>query len=156
MPAARLPRWANRYPPRGFAPRSARRYTKPRGSPLLATGTTSAVPLRGVNFARRLGVSIESRLTGTPSRPAWIRHTTRRIANNVAADTLWKWLMRFQSGAVSIIPPTVAPTAIEEPPDRTLAPGCRSPLISPLPFISTDYTYIEAGTCHLRSLPCPP
>ena len=63
MPAARLPRWANRYPPRGFAPRSARRYTKPRGSPLLATGTTSAVPLRGVNFARRLGVSIESRLT---------------------------------------------------------------------------------------------
>ena len=34
-------------------PRSARRYTKPRGSPLLATGTTSAVPLRGVNFARR-------------------------------------------------------------------------------------------------------
>ena len=33
------------------------------GSPLSATGTTSAVPLRGVNFARRLGVSIESRLT---------------------------------------------------------------------------------------------
>ena len=63
MPAARLPRWANRYPPRGFAPRSARRYTKPRGSPLLTTGTTSAVPLRGVNFARRLGVNIESRLT---------------------------------------------------------------------------------------------
>ena len=63
MPAARLPRWANRYPPRGFAPRSARRYTKPRGSPLLATGTTSAVPLRGVNFARRSGVNIESRLT---------------------------------------------------------------------------------------------
>ena len=62
-PAARLPRWANRYPPRGFAPRSARRYTKPRGSPLLATGTTSAVPLRGVNFARRSGVNIESRLT---------------------------------------------------------------------------------------------
>ena len=63
VPAARLPRWANRYPPRGFAPRSARRYTKPRGSPLLATGTTSAVPLRGVNFARRSGVNIESRLT---------------------------------------------------------------------------------------------
>ena len=37
----------NRYPPRGFAPRSAGRYTKPRGSPLLTTGTTSAVPLRG-------------------------------------------------------------------------------------------------------------
>ena len=33
-------------PPRGFAPRSAGRYTKPRGSPLLTTGTTSAVPLR--------------------------------------------------------------------------------------------------------------
>ena len=63
MPAARLPRWANRYPPRGFAPRSARRYTKPRGSPLLTTGTTSAVTLRGVNFARRLGVNTESRLT---------------------------------------------------------------------------------------------
>ena len=63
MPAARLPRWANRHPPRGFAPRSAGRYTKPRGSPLLTTGTTSAVPLRGVNFARRLGVNIESRLT---------------------------------------------------------------------------------------------
>ena len=31
--------------PRGFAPRTARRYTKPLGSPL--TGTTSAVPLRG-------------------------------------------------------------------------------------------------------------
>ena len=28
-------------------------YTKPRGSPLLTTGTTSAVPLRGANFARR-------------------------------------------------------------------------------------------------------
>ena len=63
MPAARLPRWVNRYPPRGFAPRSAGRYTKPRGSPLLTTGTTSAVPLRGVNFARRSGVNIESRLT---------------------------------------------------------------------------------------------
>ena len=63
MPAARLPRWANRYPPRGFAPRSARRYTKPRGSPLLTTGTTSAVSLRGVSFARRLGVNIECRLT---------------------------------------------------------------------------------------------
>ena len=62
-PAARLPRWVNRYPPRGFAPRSAGRYTKPRGSPLLTTGTTSAVPLRGVNFARRSGVNIESRLT---------------------------------------------------------------------------------------------
>ena len=35
VPAARLPRWVNRDPPRGFAPRSARRYTKPRGSPLL-------------------------------------------------------------------------------------------------------------------------
>ncbi len=45
MPAARLPRWVNRYPP------------------LLTTGTTSAVPLRGVNFARRSGVNIESRLT---------------------------------------------------------------------------------------------
>ena len=33
VPAARLPRWVNRYPPRGFAPRSAGRYTKPRGSP---------------------------------------------------------------------------------------------------------------------------
>ena len=33
--------------PRGFAPRTARRYTKPLGSPLLTTGTTSAVPLRG-------------------------------------------------------------------------------------------------------------
>ena len=66
VPAARLPRWVNRNPPRGFAPRSARRYTKPRGSPLSATGTTSAVPLRGVNFARRLGVSIESRLTRMP------------------------------------------------------------------------------------------
>ena len=32
---------------RGFAPRTARRYTKPLGSPLLTTGTTSAVPLRG-------------------------------------------------------------------------------------------------------------
>ena len=64
MPAARLPRWVNRYPPRGFAPRSAGRYTKPCGSPLLTTGTTSAVPLRGVNFARRSGVNIESRLTG--------------------------------------------------------------------------------------------
>ena len=63
MPAARLPRWVNRYPPRGFAPRSAGRYTKPRGSSLLTTGTTSAVPLRGVNFARRSGVNIESRLT---------------------------------------------------------------------------------------------
>ena len=63
MPAARLPRWVNRYPPRGFAPRSAGRYTKPRGSPLWTTGTTSAVPLRGVNFARRSGVNIESRLT---------------------------------------------------------------------------------------------
>ena len=63
MPAARLPRWVNRYPPRGFTPRSAGRYTKPRGSPLLTTGTTSAVPLRGVNFARRSGVNIESRLT---------------------------------------------------------------------------------------------
>ena len=73
MPAARLPRWANRYPPRGFAPRSARRYTKPRGSPLLATGTTSAVPLRGVNFARRSGVSIESRLTGWEAAPAGSR-----------------------------------------------------------------------------------
>ena len=39
------------------------RYTKPRGSPLLTTGTTSAVSLRGVNFARRLGVNIECRLT---------------------------------------------------------------------------------------------
>ncbi len=37
----------NRHPPRGFAPRSAGRYTKPRGSPLLTTGTTSAVPFRG-------------------------------------------------------------------------------------------------------------
>ena len=33
--------------PRGFAPRTARRYTKPLVSPLSATGTTSAVPLRG-------------------------------------------------------------------------------------------------------------
>ena len=71
MPAARLPRWVNRYPPRGFAPRSAGRYTKPRGSPLLTTGTTSAVPLRGVNFARRSGVNIESRLTGY--RKVWAR-----------------------------------------------------------------------------------
>ena len=47
VPAARLPRWVNRHPPRGFVPRSAGRYTKPRGSPLLTTGTTSAVPLRG-------------------------------------------------------------------------------------------------------------
>ena len=54
MPAARLPRWVNRYPPRGFAPRSAGRYTKPRGSPLWTTGTTSAVPLRGVNIESRL------------------------------------------------------------------------------------------------------
>ena len=52
-PRPGLPRWANRHPPRGFAPRSAERYTKPRGSPLLTTGTTSAVPLRGVNIARR-------------------------------------------------------------------------------------------------------
>ena len=70
MPAARLPRWVNRYPPRGFAPRSAGRYTKPRGSPLLTTGTTSAVPLRGVNFARRSGVNIESRLTRKRPRRA--------------------------------------------------------------------------------------
>ena len=55
-------------PPRGFAPRSAGRYTKPRGSPLLATGTTSAVPLRGVNFARRSGGNIESRLTSGNER----------------------------------------------------------------------------------------
>ena len=34
-------------PPRGFAPRSAGCYTKPRGSTLLTTGTTSAVPFRG-------------------------------------------------------------------------------------------------------------
>ena len=63
VPATRLPRWANRHPPRGFAPRTARRYTKPREFPLLATGTTSAVPLRGVNFAHRSGVNVESRLT---------------------------------------------------------------------------------------------
>ena len=31
VPAARLPRWANRHPPRGFASRGAGRYTKPRG-----------------------------------------------------------------------------------------------------------------------------
>ena len=30
----------NRDPPRGFAPRSARRYTKPRGGSLLTTGAT--------------------------------------------------------------------------------------------------------------------
>ena len=47
VPAARLPRWVNPYLPRGFAPRTARRYTKPLGSPLLTTETTSAVPLRG-------------------------------------------------------------------------------------------------------------
>ena len=41
-----------------------------RGSPLLATGTTSAVPLRGVNFARRSGVNIESRLT------MWTEHAS--------------------------------------------------------------------------------
>ena len=64
MPAARLPRWANRYPPRGFAPRSARRYTKPRGSPLLTTGTTSAVSLRGVSFARRLGSILNADAVG--------------------------------------------------------------------------------------------
>ena len=63
MPAARLPRWVNPYLPRGFAPRTARRYTKPLGSPLLTTGTTSAVPLRGVNIARRLGVNFGRRLT---------------------------------------------------------------------------------------------
>ena len=47
VPAARLPRWVNPYLPCGFAPRTAKRYTKPHGSPLLTTGTTSAVPLRG-------------------------------------------------------------------------------------------------------------
>ena len=47
VPAARLPRWVNPYLPRGFAPRTARHYTKPLGSPLLTTETTSAVPLRG-------------------------------------------------------------------------------------------------------------
>ena len=47
VPAARLPRCVNPYLPRGFAPRIARRYTRPLGSPLLTTGTTSAVPLRG-------------------------------------------------------------------------------------------------------------
>ena len=85
MPAARLPRWANRYPPRGFAPRSARRYTKPRGSPLLATGTTSAVPLRGVNFARRSGVNIESRLTlkAEGKCPKDTRHRQVKYLNNV-------------------------------------------------------------------------
>ena len=62
VPAARLPRWVNPYLPRGFAPRTARRYTKPLGSPLLTTGTTSAVPLRGVNIARRLGVNFGRRL----------------------------------------------------------------------------------------------
>ena len=62
MPAARLPRWANRHPPRGFAPRSAGRYTKPRGSPLLTTGTTSAVPLRGVNFGVCRGLDAVSGL----------------------------------------------------------------------------------------------
>ena len=31
----------------GFAPRIARRYTKPRGSPQLTTGTTSTVTIRG-------------------------------------------------------------------------------------------------------------
>ena len=64
VPAARLPRWANRDPPRDFAPRNAGRYTKPRGSPLLTTGTTSAVPLRGVNFARRFGVGPWGRTGG--------------------------------------------------------------------------------------------
>ena len=39
----------------GFTPRSARRYTKPPASPLLAIGTTSVVPLRWGPFCTPIG-----------------------------------------------------------------------------------------------------
>ena len=76
-------RWRLLSPSQAFVPLIfARRYTKPRGSPLLTTGTTSAVTLRGVNFARRLGVNTESRLTigGGPSRARVAASTSPRVA----------------------------------------------------------------------------
>ena len=99
VPAARLPRWANRDPPRGFAPRSARRHTKPRGSPLLTTGTTSAVPLRGVNFTRRLGVSIESRLTlHNEVKPEGVILPTPEMLIEAAVSHLKLELVQLQQG----------------------------------------------------------
>ena len=57
VPAARLPRWVNRLDVyvKPTRLRSAHRKALHEAArvPLLTTGTTSAVPLRGVNIARR-------------------------------------------------------------------------------------------------------
>ena len=139
MPAARLPRWANRDPPRGFAPRSAGRYTKPRGSPLLTTGTTSAVSLRGVNFARRLGVNIECRLTVSAAQLANVQEVTLaevdtardsidRLAHaldhalvfeeDLAPGVLRRGARRLVGGIVRRLPDTVDPSVLPRPPGR--------------------------------------
>ena len=110
MPAARLPRWVNPYLPRGFAPRTARRYTKPLGSPLLTTGTTSAVPLRGVNIARRLGVNFGRRLTPEqpePAAPAWMPayEALRQDWNSLIEDARQTGTTSFYAkGYMEIIP----------------------------------------------------
>ena len=52
VPAARLTRWVHRHPPRGFASRNARRYTKPRGGPV--DYRDNLLPAcNGANIARR-------------------------------------------------------------------------------------------------------
>ena len=77
---------------------SAGRYTKPRESPLLTTGTTSAVPLRGVNIARRSGVKLQSRLTSLSRVAPSARSSS---VNSCVTLTLFVQLVRMRNRTMS-------------------------------------------------------